>query len=236
MTAQASTPFPHLPRAERAALRRLCALDADLAAIEARAGRLPWRTRTSGFEGLLSAITAQQISNAAAAAIWARIVALPGALDPAAFLAIPDEVLRGAGFSRQKIVYGRLLAEAFAEGRLSAAMLDTMEDEAAVAAISAIKGLGRWTAEVYLLFAHGRRDVFPAADLVLAAAAQDIKALPARPRPKALIELAETWRPYRGLAARLLWHHWRAVTSRPSFDDIPRPPPVGDGGSGRPAV
>jgi DNA-3-methyladenine glycosylase II len=196
--------------------------------VATRKRRLPWRTRTSGFPGLLSAITAQQISNAAAAAIWRRIEALPGALDPVAFLAIPDETLRAAGFSRQKIIYGRLLAEAFAEGRLSAAGLDAMEDEAAVAAISAVKGLGRWTAEVYLLFAHGRRDVFPAADLVLAAAMQDIKRLPERPTPKALIALAETWRPYRGLAARLLWHHWRAVTNRPSFDDIPRPGPGDD--------
>lgn len=225
----ASTPFPHLPRAERAALQRLCVLDTDLAAIEARAGRLPWRTRTAGFEGLLSAITAQQISNAAAVAIWRRIVALPGACDPARFLAIPDAALREAGFSRSKIMYGRFLAEAFAEGRLSAEMLDAMEDEAAVSAITAVKGLGRWTAEVYLLFAHARRDVFPAADLVLAAAAQDIKRLPARPTPRALAGLAAAWRPYRGLAARLLWHHWRAATGRPSFDDI-RPP--GDGQPG----
>jgi DNA-3-methyladenine glycosylase II len=218
------TPFPVLPRAERLALRRLCARDADLAAIEPAAGPLPWRTRPVGFTGLLSAITAQQISNAAAAAIWRRIEALPGALDPVIFLRIPDEVLRTAGFSRQKIVYGRLLAEAFADGRLSAETLDTMTDEEAVAAISAIKGLGRWTAEVYLLFAHGRRDVFPAADLVLAAATADIKRLNARPPPKALLAMADEWRPWRGLAARLLWHHWRAITDRPSFDDMQPPP------------
>ena len=215
-----ATPFPVLPRAERLALKRLCAKDPNLAAIEPAAGPLPWRTRPAGFTGLLSAITAQQISNAAAASIWRRIEALPGALDPAIFLRIPEDVLRTAGFSRQKVLYGKLLAEAFTDGRLSAAALDTMPDEDAVAAISAIKGLGRWTAEVYLLFAHARRDVFPAADLVLAAAAADIKGLDARPSPKALLALAEQWRPWRGLAARLLWHHWRALTNRPSFDDM----------------
>lgn len=219
-----TTPFPVVPRAERAALEQLCAADPDLAAVEPAAGPLPWRTRPAGFVGLLSAITGQQISNAAAAAIWKRIEALPGALDPASFLRLSDEELRGAGFSRQKLLYGRLLAEAFTDGRLSIEAIDHMSDEDAITTISSVKGLGRWTAEVYLLFAHARRDVFPAADLGLAAAATDIKHLEARPTPKALRQLAEGWRPYRGLAARLLWHHWRMVTDRPSFDDMQKPP------------
>ncbi len=214
-----SAQFPSLPRAERVALKRLVELDPDLAQIERKGGKLPWRTREAGFSGLLSAITGQQISNAAAASIWRRVAALPGALEPAGFLNIEEEALRGVGFSRQKILYGRLLAEAFVDGRLSIEMLSIAEDDAAIAAISSIKGLGQWTAEVYLLFAHARRDVFPAADLALAAAAADLKGLPERPKPKALREIAEIWRPYRGLAARLLWHHWRYLNDRPSFDE-----------------
>jgi len=84
-----------------------------------------------------------------------------------------------------------------------------------------VRGLGRWTAEIYLLFALGRHDVFPAGDLALAAAAADLKALPARPAPAALRQLADAWRPHRALAARLLWHHWRHVTGRPAMDDLP---------------
>jgi DNA-3-methyladenine glycosylase II len=95
-----------------------------------------------------------------------------------------------------------------------------LEDEAAVAAIVSVRGLGPWTAEVYLLFALGRPDVFPAGDVALAAAAADLKGLSSRPKPVELRAMAELWRPYRSLAARLLWHHWRFVTGRPAADDI----------------
>jgi DNA-3-methyladenine glycosylase II len=212
--------FPHPPPAARAALAELCARDRDLAGIEPAAGPLPWRLRPPGFPGLLQAIVGQQISNQAAAAIWRRVAALPGALDPVGLLALPDEALRGAGLSRPKVAHARALAAAFAEGRLEMAALAALDDEEAVAAIAAVRGLGRWTAEIYLLFALGRADVFPAADLALAAAAAHLKGLPARPAPVALRALAEPWRPHRGLAARLLWHHWRHVTGRPAIDDI----------------
>ena len=95
-----------------------------------------------------------------------------------------------------------------------------MEDEAAVAAIASVRGLGRWTAEVYLLFALGREDVFPAGDVALAASVAHLKGLEARPGPVALRAFAERWRPGRGLAARLLWHHWRHVTARPAIDEV----------------
>lgn len=167
--------------------------------------------------GLLAAIVSQQISNQAAAAIWRRLQAIPGALEPLGLLALPDEALRAAGLSRPKIGHVRALAEAWADGRLAG--LDGMDDEAAIAAIAGVRGLGRWSAEVYLLFALARPDVFPAGDLALAAAAAHLKGLPARPAPAALRGLAEAWRPWRGLAARLLWHHWRHVTLRPSFDE-----------------
>ncbi len=213
-------PYPAPPASARAALDALIAADPDFAGIEQRAGPLPWRTRPPGFSGLLQAIVAQQISNQAAAAIWARLAAEPSAATPESLLSLPDETLRSVGLSRPKTAHVRALAEAFASGRLDEAGLSSMEDEAAIAAICSVRGMGRWTAEVYLLFALGRLDVFPAADIALASAAADLKGLPGRPGPVALRQLAENWRPARAMAARLLWHHWRHLTGRPAMDDI----------------
>jgi len=213
--------FPDPPPPARAGLDALAAADADLARIEAEAGPLPWRRRAPGFPGLLQAIVSQQISNQAATAIWRRLLAIAGTLEPERLLALPDETLRLAGLSRPKIGHARALAQAFADGRLSEAALAGMADAEAVAAITAVRGLGVWSAEIYLLFALGRDDVFPAGDLALAAAAAHLKGVASRPGPAALRGLAEPWRPWRGLAARLLWHHWRHVTGRPSMDDRP---------------
>jgi len=211
---------PDMPASARAALKKLVRRDRDLARVEAEAGPLPWRVRAPGFEGLLNAITGQQISNAAAAAIWRRLCALDGCLTPEGFLRLSDEALRGAGFSRPKIAHGRAVAEAFVSGVLATDALAAMDDEAAVARISSVRGLGVWSAEIYLLFALQREDVFPAGDLALQAAAADLKRLDARPTPRQLRELASAWQPHRALAARLLWHWWRHVTGRPSTDDL----------------
>jgi len=218
--------FPHPPPAMRAALDALVEADPRLAAIERAAGKLPWRTRPRGFAGLLQAITAQQISNQAAAAIWRRVVAVPGALTPSGLLELPGEALRGAGLSRPKVAHAASLARAYLDGRIDDARLDSLDDVAAVAALTAVPGLGPWTAEVYLLFALQRQDVFPAGDIAVAAAAADLLGLPARPDPRSLRALAEAWRPSRALAARLLWHHWRWLTGRPSMDDVAALPPV----------
>ena len=205
-----------------AGIETLLQIDPAFAAIQDHAGPLPWRTRTPGFPGLLQAIVAQMISNQAAAAIWGRLRAIPGALDPAALIELPDAVLLQAGLSRPKVVHARALATAFLDGTLSADRIALLDDEAAITAIGSVKGLGRWTAEIYLLFALGRLDVFPSGDIALAAALAHLKALPARPAPKTLRELATAWQPVRSLAARLLWHHWRHVTGRPAMDDLPR--------------
>ncbi|MDT7950876.1 MAG: DNA-3-methyladenine glycosylase 2 family protein [Acetobacteraceae bacterium] len=204
----------------RARLAALVAQDPRLGAIEAAAGPLPWRRRPRGFAGLLQAITAQQISNQAAAAIWGRVAALPGALEPAGLLALPEEAVLRAGFSRPKLRHAISLAQAYADGRLDDDAIDGMEDAAAIAALTAVPGLGPWTAEVYLLFTLERVDVFPAGDIAIAAAAADLLGMDARPGPKALRVLAEAWQPHRALAARLLWHHWRFRTGRPSMDDV----------------
>jgi DNA-3-methyladenine glycosylase II len=213
--------FPHPPTDARTALEALIREHPDLASILERAGPLPWRTRSPGFPGLLQAIVAQMISNQAAAAIWGRLRALPGALEPEGLLLLPDDDLRRAGLSRPKVAHARILAEAFCAGSLSAAALEAMGNDEAIAAIAAVKGLGTWTAEIYLLFALQRMDVFPAGDIALAAAAAELRRMDVRPDPKALRVLAEAWRPARSLAARLLWHHWRYLTGRPALDDFP---------------
>ena len=213
--------FPHPPASAKDALSALIVADPDLASILERAGPLPWRTRSPGFPGLLQAIVAQMISNQAAAAIWNRLRALPGALEPEGLLALSDDALRGSGLSRPKVMHARILAEAFRDGSLSAVALEAMGNEEAIATIASVKGLGTWTAEIYLLFVLQRMDVFPAGDIALAAAAAELKGLAVRPDPKVLRTLADTWRPARSLAARLLWHHWRYLTGRPALDDFP---------------
>ena len=205
----------------RQLISRVCAVDPDFARIEKEAGALVWRTRTPGFPGLLQAITAQQISNQAAAAIWARLRLLCRAVEPEGLLRLSDEALRGAGLSRPKIAHARELAAACLDGRLDFTLILKLPDEDAIAAIASVRGLGRWTAEVYLLFAHGRPDVFPAADIALQASVAHLKGLDARPSERAVRAMAEQWRPARAVAARLLWHHWRFVTGRPAMDDFP---------------
>jgi DNA-3-methyladenine glycosylase II len=149
------------------------------------------------------------------------VCALDGCLSPEGLLAIDDADLRAAGLSRPKIGHARAVAEAFVAGVLATDALAAMDDEAAVRTISSVRGLGVWSAEIYLLFALQRPDVFPAGDLALQAATADLKGLPARPTAASLRVIAAPWQPHRALAARLLWHWWRHVTGRPSMDDPP---------------
>ncbi len=219
-TATPSPPsFPEPPDWAHRGLAELAARDSDFARILPAAGPLPWRTRTPGFPGLLRTICGQQISNAAAGAIWGRLSAIPGALDPACLLTLDDATLCGlAGLSRPKAAHARALAGAILDGTLRLEALDDMADEAAIAHLCAIRGLGRWTSEVHLLFAHQRPDVFPAGDVALAASLAHLRGWEVRPKQKQLAELALAWTPWRSLAARLLWHHWRHVTGRLAFE------------------
>ena len=204
-----------LPPDVQPRLKRLLRTDPDFRRVLRLAGPLPWRVRQPGFPGLLNAITGQQISIAAAAAIWGRLCALEGCHEPERFLHLDDQALRAAGLSRPKIGHARTVAQAFCDGVLATESLATMSDEAAVATISSVRGLGPWSAEIYLLFALQRPDVFPAGDLALQAAAADLKKLPERPSAKALRALAAPWQPDRALAARLLWHWYRHIGGRP---------------------
>ena len=190
------------------ALDALAAADADLARARELVGAPPPRARPPGFGALLDIIIAQQVSVASARAIRGRLVAAADPLTPASFLALDDTALRAVGFSRQKAAYGRGLAEMLSDGRLDLDIVAGLEDEAAIAAITEVKGLGRWSAEVYLLFSLHRPDVMPADDLALLVAAQRLKGLTDRPAPKSLRAMAESWRPWRSVAARLLWHYY----------------------------
>ena len=189
---------------------------AHLAAIEPRFGRalaltgpLPLRRRPAGFATLFSAIVSQQVSTAAATAIWSRLEAI-GATAPAGILAAPDEALRGAGLSRQKIADGRAIAGA----GLDFPALRTLPDAEIVAALTQLKGIGVWTAEIYAMFSLGRADVFAPGDLALQEAAARLFELPARPRERELRAMAEAWSPWRSVAARLLWAYYRTGTGR----------------------
>jgi DNA-3-methyladenine glycosylase II len=177
---------------------------------------LPPRTRPADFETLMHVIIAQQVSTASARAISGRLNARLSKVTPDGFTALVDDDLRAIGFSRQKMVYGRDLAAAFLDGRVALPKLKRMDDEAAIAALSSVKGIGRWSAEVFLLFSLKRPDVMPAQDLALMVAAQRLKNLRARPDPKKLLKIAEPWRPFRSYGARMLWHYYRNGKGGPS--------------------
>lgn len=191
-----------------AAVAELCARDRDLAGVVARFGAPPLWARAPGFETLIQIVLEQQVSLASARAAYERLVALIGPPTPARFLGLDDATLKGVGFSRQKAGYVRLLAQALASGELDLTRLDALDDATARAELMKLKGIGGWSADIYLLMALGRADVWPSGDIALAAAMQEIKGLPARPTPEELAELGASWSPWRAVAARVLWHHY----------------------------
>jgi len=195
-------------RTMKSDLRALARHDDQVAAALERFGYPELRRRPPGFETLLRAIVFQQISIHAAAAIWKRIEAAVAPLTAGAYCAVGDEALRACGLSRQKLAYARSLAELIASGEVPLEELDAMEDEEAVSQLVKIKGVGRWTAEVYLMFALGRRDMWPADDLGLIVGMQRLKSLRKRPDRKRMLKLGEAWRPRRSAAAHLLWHYF----------------------------
>lgn len=194
---------PHL-----AALQRLAARDDDIKAALAAIGPPPPRNRSPGFESLLRTIVGQQISAAAAASLWNKLAVAINPLTPEIIARHEIDALRALGLSRQKAQYARGLAADILDGRVDLMRLHALEDEAAIEHLTQVKGIGRWSAEIYLLFALGRPDVWPSGDLALAIAAQRLKRLKRRPDPKRLVRIAESWRPYRGAAAHFLWHFY----------------------------
>jgi DNA-3-methyladenine glycosylase II len=175
------------------------------AAILAEAGPPRFRRRRNGFATLLHIILEQQVSIDAAAAMHRRLSEACRPLTPEAFLALDEPTLRVCGFSRQKMGYARALAEKVAAGDFDFVRLAAADDAAAEAALRSLKGIGRWSAEVYLIFALGRADIWPAADLGLQLGVAETLALAGRPSEPEVRELGEAWRPWRTVAACIFW-------------------------------
>ncbi len=187
----------------------LAAREPRFAHAYALTGPLPLRRREDGFAPLLDAIVSQQVSVASADAIWARLQAA-GLTDPARMAVASDEELRACGLSRQKARYGRALAVS----GIDFAALRTMPTPEVVTVLTAVPGIGSWTAEIYAMFSLGRADVFAPGDLALQESARRLFDLPERPKEKAMRAMAEVWSPWRGVAARLLWAYYRVATER----------------------
>lgn len=192
------------------AMRQLAACDPVMAAAFARHGPPEPRIRAPGYETLLRAIVSQQVSTAAAASIWRKLEAGVGdPSDPSVLAACEPDALRSFGLSRQKASYAISLASHVLDGTLPLDALPA-DDEEAIRLLSSVRGLGRWSAEIYLLFAEGRADVFPAGDLAVQVQAGRMWHDGERPSEKALRAQAEAWRPQRGVAALFLWHCYNA--------------------------
>ena len=174
--------------------------------------------RPAGFASLAKIIIEQQVSTASAWAVWARIEDHICPLTPDAMLTCSEKTLRGLGLSRQKIRYLRALSEAVLNGHLYLNRLPRMSDDAAMGALKSVTGIGRWTSEIYLLFCLGRPDVWPASDIALQAAWQDLCSLKERPGADELDHVAEAWRPLRGVAALILWEYYRHIKGGPIWE------------------
>lgn len=198
-----------------AAMSALAQADPVLKGIIERVGPIAWPAAREPFPALVRAILYQQLAGSAAAAIMGRFLALyPSDAFPApdAVLATPDETLRSVGLSRQKMSYLKGLAAVFEDGRLRAETLRTLPEDEVAAALMSVKGIGRWTADMFLMFTLQRWDVLPAGDLGVRKGVQAAYGLPEAPAPKVLLEMGERWRPYRSVATL---YFWRSIDARP---------------------
>lgn len=192
------------------ALRRKCP---HLRRLHERTGDPPLRRHPPGFEGLARIIVGQQLSIASAEAIWSRVVAAVQPMTPKAFLTLSDEALRRAGLSRAKVRTLRAACTAISDG-LNLEELSNAPEDDVHAALTAVPGIGPWSADIFLLFCLGRADAFAAGDLALQTAAMDALDLKERPSREALLAMAERWRPWRGVAAHLLWADYKLAAER----------------------
>jgi DNA-3-methyladenine glycosylase II len=200
------------------AVAELCAREARFATLLTRNGHPPLRRAESGLPGLLRIVVDQMISLKAADAIWLRVEHALAPFDPDTILRRREETLMKLGLSRAKARSFRAIAKAVRDQICPISELHRLNDAEAMESLCAITGIGPWTAEIYLLSCLGRADVWPAGDIALQAAVQSAFELPRRPTPKETIALAEPWRPWRAVAARMLWSHYREVRG------LPQPP------------
>ncbi|HAJ03042.1 MULTISPECIES: DNA-3-methyladenine glycosylase family protein [unclassified Brevundimonas] len=205
--------MPTAPTADHilTARRALVAADPMLVRVVDAVPPFEWRLRTGGFEGLFRMIVEQQVSVAAAASIWRRVGERLGEITPQSVLAHSTDELRAFGLSGQKARYGHEIARAHTEGRIDFDHLEQLDDAEAIAALTAIKGVGLWTAETFLMFCEGRTDVFPGGDVALQEAMRWADGIEIRPTQKQAYARAEVWRPHRSVAAHLLWSWYGAV-------------------------
>ena len=186
----------------------LAKIDADLARVIQEYGNPPLWSREPGFPTLIHIILEQQVSLASARAAFTKLGDAAGQLTPERFLEFNDKELREFGFSRQKTAYGRELSEVILKGDLDLEGLGSLDDASVRTEMIKIKGIGPWTADIYLLMALLRPDIWPTGDLALVKATQQVKSLSLEPSPEEMKEIAEHWKPWRAVAARILWHHY----------------------------
>jgi DNA-3-methyladenine glycosylase II len=194
-------------------LDALCLLDPRLEKVRGMAGEVPLRLSEPGFRSLASIIVSQQVSRASADAIFGRLTKLVDPLTPHAILAADEAIFREAGLSRPKQSGLIAVAQAVVDG-LDLDHLCLLDAAEAITAMTKVPGIGPWTAEVYLLFAAGHPDVFPARDVALQSAVGHALGIDPRPPEKTLIQLAESWSPWRGVASRLFWAYYRETRGR----------------------
>lgn len=197
-----------------AALRDLAESDPVIARVLDAAGTPPLRRRAAGFAGLARIVVSQQLSVASAEAIWGRLAAAVTPFEPGRLAAAGDAELKTAGLSAPKIRTLRSVAAAIETGDVDLDRLPAGDVEAAHAELCAVKGIGPWTADIYLLFCHGHPDVWPAGDLALQYAVGHALSLEERPEAKAMRDIGARWRPWRGAAARLFWAYYRVARGR----------------------
>lgn len=200
----------------------LADVDADLRRILDELGPPPIWAREPGFHTLIHIILEQQVSLASARAAFNRLREIASPLTPLRFLELDDQTLRAAGFSRQKTGYGRQLARSVIEGQLDFSKHHLLRDVEIRAELTSIKGIGDWTADIYLLMALRRPDIWPRGDLALAVAVQKVKRLHSRPTQTELDEMSQQWQPWRAVAARLFWHYYLSKP-QPQSEGVARP-------------
>ncbi len=192
-------------------LRLLLRRDSRLRAVARAAGPFEIRLTEGGFPGLVRVICGQQLSVASARAIWGRFAEVPGALDPASYLELDDAAILATGFSKAKLRTTNLIAQAIVTGELDLSLVETMSAEDATAYLTAHKGIGPWTAEIYLMFCTGHPDIFPAGDLALRKAVGHGLAMDHTPDIKQTMAISAAWAPYRHAAALLFWRYYATV-------------------------
>lgn len=190
-----------------------------MARVHEMVGPIAWRSEAGGFEGLVSMVVGQQVSTASAAAIWARVQAGLGEITPANAVLAGQSGLLTMGLSRPKARYVHGMAEAFLEDRHGVDHLETLDDDQALAALTSLVGIGRWSAEVFLMFCEGRTDFFPVGDIALRETLRWLDGLEERPSEKQAEARAAAWAPHRSTAAHLLWAWYGAVRR----GELPRP-------------